>query len=50
MENILDGNGFPALHCIWHFGIAEVANILMKINRSDMSGVDGVGATLLIWA
>ena len=41
---------FSALHCISYFGIAEVANILIKMNRWDVNEVDGAGMTPLIWA
>ena len=41
---------FPALHCISYFGIAEVANILIKMNRWDVNEIDGAGTTPLIWA
>jgi len=45
-----DHKGFSALHCIVYFGITEVANILIKMNRWDVNEVDGVGMTPLIWA
>ena len=41
---------FSALHCISYFGIAEVANILIKMNRCDVNEIDGAGMTPLIWA
>ena len=45
-----DRKGFSALHCISYFGIAEVANILIKMNRWDVNEADGAGTTPLIWA
>ena len=45
-----DRKGFSALHCIMYFGIAEVANILINMNRWDVNEADGVGVTPLIWA
>ena len=41
---------FSALHCISYFGIAEVANIVIKMNRWDVNEIDGAGMTPLIWA
>ena len=41
---------FSALNCISYFGIAEVANILIKMNRWDVNQRDGVGMTPLRWA
>jgi len=41
---------FSALHCISYFGIAEVANALIKMNRWDANQRDGAGVTPLIWA
>ena len=40
---------FSALHCISYFGIAEVANILIKMNRWDMNEIDSTGKTPLMW-
>ena len=43
--------GFSGLHCASYFGIAEVANTLIKMNRWDVNELDGMsGATPLIWA
>ena len=41
---------FSALPCISYFGMAEVANILIKMNRWDVNETDGAGMTPLIWA
>jgi len=41
---------FSALHCISYFGIAEVANTLLDMNRWDVNQVDSAGTTPLIWA
>jgi len=41
---------FSALHCISYFGIAELANTLIKMNRWDVNQTDGMGMTPLIWA
>ena len=41
---------FSALHCISYFGIAEVANALIDMNRWDVNQRDGAGMTPLIWA
>ena len=41
---------FSALQCISYFGIAEVANTLIKMNRWDVNEADGAGTTPLIWA
>ena len=41
---------FSALHCIAYFGIAEVANTLIKMNRWDVNQRDSAGMTPLIWA
>jgi len=43
-------NPFSALHCVSYFGIAEVANTLMKMNRWDVNQRDSAGMTPLIWA
>ena len=45
-----DRKGFSALHCISYFGIAEVANTLINMNRWDVNEADGAGATPLTWA
>ena len=42
--------GFCALHCICYFGIADIANTLIKMNRWDVNQRDSAGMTLLIWA
>jgi len=41
---------FPALHCISYFGIAEVADTLIQMNRWDVNQRGGAGMTPLIWA
>ena len=45
-----DDKPFSALHCISYFGITEVADILIKMNRWDVNETDALGATPLIWA
>ena len=45
-----DRTGFSALHCVSYFGIADVANTLIKMNRWDVNQIDGAGMTPLIWA
>ena len=45
-----DRRGFSALHCISYFGIAEVANTLIKMKTWDVNQRDGAGMTPLIWA
>ena len=42
--------GFSALHCISYFGIADVANTMIKMNEWDVNQSDGAGVTPLIWA
>ena len=41
---------FSSLHCISYFGIADVANILIRMNKWDVNQKDGLGITPLIWA
>ena len=41
---------FSALHCISYFGIPDVANILITMNRWDVNEIDSTGTTPLIWA
>jgi len=41
---------FSALHCISYFGITELANALIKMNRWNVNQRDSVGMTPLIWA
>ena len=41
---------FSALHCISYFGVAEVANSLIKMDRWDVNKRDGAGMTPLAWA
>ena len=41
---------FSALHCISYFGIAEVANNLIKTKRWDVNQRDSAGLTPLMWA
>ena len=43
-------NPFSALHCVSYFGIPEVTNILIDMNRWDVNQRDGLGMTPLIWA
>ena len=45
-----DDEPFSALHCISYFGIPEVTNTLIKMNRWDVNQRDGLGMTPLIWA
>jgi len=45
-----DRKPFSALHCVSYFGIAEVADILIKMTRWDVNGTDDGGMTPLIWA
>ena len=46
----LDDEPFSALHCISYFGIPEVTNTLIKMNRWDVNQRDSAGMTPLIWA
>ena len=41
---------FSVLHCISYFGIANVADTLLKMNKWDVNQRDGLGMTPLIWA
>ena len=41
---------FSALHCISYFGIPEITNTLIKMNRLDLNQRDAMGMTPLIWA
>ena len=41
---------FSALHCISYFGIANVTDTLLKMNKWDVNERDGLGMTPLIWA
>ena len=41
---------FSALHCISYFGIAEVANTLIQMNRWDVNQRDSVSMMPLMWA
>ena len=41
---------FPGLHCISYFGIADVADTLIQMNRWDVNQRDSAGMTPLIWA
>ena len=45
-----DRTGFSVLHCVSYFGIADVANTLIKMSRWDVNQIDGAGMTPLIWA
>jgi len=42
--------GFSALHCISYFGIAQIANTLLEMNKWGVNQRDGAGVTPLIWA
>jgi len=42
--------GFSVLHCVSYFGITDVANTLIEMNRWDVNQKDGMGMTPLIWA
>jgi len=44
------GKPFPGLHCISYFGIADVADTLIQMNRWDVNQRDSAGMTPLIWA
>jgi len=41
---------FTGLHCISYFGIADVADTLIRMNRWDVNQRDSAGMTPLIWA
>jgi len=41
---------FTALHCISYFGVADVADTLIQMNRWDVNQRDSAGMTPLIWA
>ena len=41
---------FSALHCVSYFGIPEVTNTLIKMNKWDVNQRDSAGMTPLIWA
>ena len=41
---------FPPLHCISYFGIADIADTLIQMNRWDVNQRDSAGMTPLIWA
>ena len=45
-----DDEPFSSLHCISYFGIHEVINILIEMNRWDVNQRDGLGMTPLLWA
>jgi len=45
-----DDEPFSALHCISYFGIPEVTNTLINMNRWDANQRDSGGMTPLIWA
>jgi len=45
-----DDKPFSALHCISYFGIPEVTNALIKMNRWDVNQRDGLDMTPLILA
>ena len=48
--HVPDRKPFSALHCISYFGIAEVADILIKMDIWDVNQRDSAGMTPLIWA
>jgi len=48
--NYVTDKPFPGLHCISYFGIADVADTLIQMNRWDVNQKDGAGMTPLIWA
>ena len=50
VHNYSDDKPFSALHCISYFGIPEVTNTLIKMNRWDVSQRDGLDMTPLILA
>ena len=41
---------FSALHCVSYFGIPEVTDTLIKMDRWDVNQRDSAGMTPLIWA
>jgi len=41
---------FSALHCVSYFGIADVANDLIRSKKWDVNHRDGAGLTPLMWA
>jgi len=45
-----DDKPFSALHCVSYFGIPEVTNTLIKMNRWDVNQRDGLGVIPLVWA
>ena len=45
-----DDEPFSALHCISYFGIPQVTNTLINMNRWDVNQRDSAGMTPLIWA
>jgi len=45
-----DDEPFSALPCISYFGIPDVTNTLIKMNRWDVNQRDGLSMTPLIWA
>ena len=45
-----DCERFSALHCISYFGMAEIARILVNMDRWDVNQRDSLGMTPLIWA
>ena len=46
----LGNKPFSALHCISYFGIADLTNTLIKMNRWDVNQNDDAGMTPPIWA
>jgi len=45
-----DHKGFSALHCASYFGIADVADTLIRMNRRDVNQRDCSSMTPLMWA
>jgi len=45
-----DHKPFSALHCISYFGIADIADNLLKVDKRDVNQRDSAGVTPLIWA
>ena len=50
IEYLTSSEPFSALHCVSYFGIADVTNTLVKMNRWDVNQKDAAGMTPLIWA
>ena len=50
LRHIVDFYVFTGLHCASIFGLVEVARALIIRDDIDINGVDGIGATPLLWA